>query len=118
MEQNREPMVLLTLRIETSQDNREEALQVLRGIRGPISVMPGFLDFYCGQSIDNPNGFFLIEKWESLSRLNKYITSEDFGDTLALIDLSKSDPEFDIHTVSHTAAMEALVLLRRKGGLR
>lgn len=111
-------MVLLTLRIETSQDNREEALQLMRGMRGPISVMPGFLDFYCGESFDNPNGFFLIEKWESLSRLNKYITSDDFGATLALIDLSKNDPEFDIHTVSHTTAMEALVLLRRKGGLR
>ncbi len=87
-------------------------------MRGPISVMPGFLDFYCGQSLDNSSGFFLIEKWESLSRLNKYITSEDFGDTLALIDLSKSDPEFDIHTVSNTATMEALVLLRRKGNMR
>ena len=107
-------MVLLTLRIDISQDNRDKTLQVLRGLRGPISVMPGFLDFYCGQSFDNPNSFFLIEKWESLARLNKYVMSEDFGDTLALIDLSISDPEFDIHTISNTAAMEALVLMRRK----
>ena len=51
-----------------------------------------------------------------MSKLTKYITSEDFETTLALIDLSISVPEFDIHTVSHTVSMEALVLLRGKGG--
>ena len=80
--------------------------------------MPGFLDFYCGESFDNSNSFFLIAKWESLSKLNKHIMSEDFGATLTLIDFSKSDPEFDIHTVSHTVGMEALVLLRRMGAMR
>jgi quinol monooxygenase YgiN len=53
-----------------------------------------------------------MEQWRSEGDLHRRIRSEDFKAVLALMDLSEAPPEFRIHTISESQAMDSLATIR------
>ena len=109
-------MVIVTIRVIVSHENREEVLAIVRSLIAPTHASSGCINFtYCWE-IENENALVLMEEWKTQKDLDTHIRSDDFRKILALIDMSSETPQIKISTVLQTAGMEALIASRQSTG--
>jgi len=101
--------VLLTLQIQVSPDRMAEVEEVVHAILGPTQALPGCGACRCYRDIDQEGVLLLVEEWGSIERMQRHLQSEDFRLVLALMDLSGAPPEFKVHKVEQTSALEAVM---------
>lgn len=101
--------VLLTLQIQLSPDRMAEVEEVVRAMLGPTQALPGCLVCRCYRDIDQEGVLFLLEEWSSTERMQRRLQSEDVRLVLALMDLSAAPPEFKVHKVEQTSALETVM---------
>lgn len=105
-------MIVITLRVLFSPENRRDGLGILRAVIGPIQGEPGFIRFNLYQDVDDENAVTFEEVWNSQADLDRRICSELYRHMLAVMDLSLEPPEIDFQTVSSGSGMEKIKLLR------
>lgn len=101
--------VLLTLQIRVSPDRMAEVEEVVHAILGPTQAMPGCRVCWCYRDIDQEGVLLLVEEWSSTERMQRHLQSEDFRLVLALMDLSGVPPDFKVHKVEQTSALEGVM---------
>jgi quinol monooxygenase YgiN len=105
-------MVVGTLRIPLSADRREQVLEVLRSIQGPVRAQAGCTECSIYEEQSPEEAVVLVERWESEAALEAHIRSESYRRILAAIELSGSPPDLRFEQVSASAGMELIERVR------
>jgi quinol monooxygenase YgiN len=109
-------MVVGTLRIPMSADRREQVLEVLRSIQGPVRAQPGCTECTIYEEQSPEQAVVLVERWESEAALEAHIRSESYRRILAAIELSGGPPDLRFEQVSASAGMELIERVRNFEG--
>ena len=106
-------MILMTVYVKVAPEKRQDGIETLKSMIGPVSVLPGCQGCYLYNDIDNDDRLFLLEQWESQKRFEDHVSSPYFRYILGVLELACEPPEILIHTVSSTQGMELIERLLR-----
>jgi quinol monooxygenase YgiN len=103
-------MIVGTVSILPPPNRRDEVLELLRSIQGPVRAQAGCAAFHIYEEHASGEAIVLVEQWVSAEALDAHLRSEAYRRILAALELSGSPPEvrFD-----HVTATEGLELVER-----
>jgi quinol monooxygenase YgiN len=107
-------MIVVTLRVLVSPENRRELVQTVRSLLRNIQGQKGCLGshFYC--ELGDEEALCLIEEWETQEDLNKYFRSDDFAILFGAINLLKKSSGIEFRLLTPMAGIEAVESARDK----
>jgi quinol monooxygenase YgiN len=110
-------MIIGTVRILPPPNRRNDVLEVLRSVQGPVRAQPGCAacDLYEEQSPEAAIVF--IERWESEASLDTHLRSEMYRRILGALELSGDPPDVRFEHVSSCEGMEVIERSRKCTGL-
>ena len=99
-------MVTGTVRIIPTPARREEVLEVLRSVQGPVLAQPGCsaCDIYEEQSAERAIVF--VERWESEASLETHLRSEAYDRILSAMEMAGKEPDVRFERVITSEGME------------
>ena len=105
-------MVISTLRLFPSREERRHLLAILRSIQGPTLAQPHCLS--CG--LYEEDGFdeavLYFERWDSEAEFERHVRSESYRRILAAIECSQKAPEIAFNFVNTSRGMDLINELR------
>ena len=106
-------MVVGTVRIVPTPPRREEVLEVLQSVQGPVRAEAGCVscDIYEEQGADR--AIVLVERWASEASLETHLRSEAYRRILCAMELSGGQPDVRFESVT---ASEGIELIERSRG--
>ena len=108
-------MVSSTLRMVFVPPAREEALQVLRSLLGPVRSHPGCLATRLMRDDQDERILTWVEHWHSREDHERHVRSDAFRRLLAVMDLAAEPPLLEVDEVERRQGFEIVEQLR---GLR
>jgi quinol monooxygenase YgiN len=106
-----------TVRIVVDPGQRADTLVGLRSFAGRLTLRSGFLGYDLMEDLDEPGAFLLVERWSSILALQRHLQSDDFRELLAVMDLARQPPAFEIRKVEPANGVHLLALIRGMEGL-
>jgi len=107
-------MIVGTLTIQPAPDRRDDVLEVLRSIQGPVLAQPGCAAFHIYEEHGPDDTVVLVERWESEAALETHLRSEAYRRILGAIELSGGPPEVTFDYVSASEGMERIERSRNR----
>jgi quinol monooxygenase YgiN len=103
-------MIVGTVRILPPPNRRDQVLELLRSIQGPVTAQEGCAGCHIYEEHAPEEAVVLVEQWESAEALDEHLRSDAYRRILAALELSGSPPDvrFD-----HVAATEGIELIER-----
>jgi quinol monooxygenase YgiN len=111
-------MVVGTLTIPLSPDQRGAVLELLRSIQGPVLAQPGCIACHIYEEQEPEHSIVLVERWESEAALEAHVRSEAYRRVLSALELSAAPPEIRFDHVASTEGIELVERLRSVEGHR
>jgi len=105
-------MVVGTLRILPAPDHRDEVLEILRSIQGPVGTLPGCTACFIYQEDGPDPAIVLLERWTSEQALEAHIRSDAYRSILGAVELSGRAPEVCFDRVSSSEGLELIERVR------
>jgi quinol monooxygenase YgiN len=106
-------MVISTLRLFPSQEQRRHVLTALRSVQGPTLSLSHCL--YCQLlEEDGQEAILYMQQWDSEEELHQHIQSDLYGRILGIAELSRIPPEFNFHYVDKSRQLDLIEALRCK----
>jgi quinol monooxygenase YgiN len=102
-------VIVFSLRVVTSGDQRTALIRTLGSVLGPTRVTPGCLDARLYAELDHGKGMVLVEEWESREQFEQHLDEETLKRLVAAIELSSAAPEVRIDTVTREEGVETLI---------
>ena len=109
-------MVNITLRVLP--EKHLELRQTLVSMIAPVESEDGCLSYTVLCDIQDTNCFNLLEVWKTRHDLDQHIQSQRFGVLLGSKSLLSEPPSIEIHTISQSEGMEAVLAMRGKKSVR
>jgi quinol monooxygenase YgiN len=106
-------MIVGTVRILPPANRRDEVLELLHSIQGPVMAQKGCAACHIYEEHAPEDAVVLVEQWDSAEALDEHLRSEAYRRILVALELSGSPPEvrFD-----HVTATEGIELVERSRG--
>jgi quinol monooxygenase YgiN len=108
-------MMMLTLKLNPSERDRQQVLVALRAQRAQTVGIPGCLELSLLTGEDPPGALVVHQRWETERDLQRYLRSDLFQQVLEMMELSATPPELRFYGVQACAGLEAVALARRGG---
>jgi len=99
-------MIVVTSKMKTTSEKREEFLKALRGMLEPMRLQPGCKNLFLCHDCEDENTSILVEEWDVKEDFDRHLRSYDYRNLLVLMDLLSEPPEIKINIVSLSAGME------------
>ena len=106
-------MIVGTLRIFPPPSRRDDVLEVLRSIQGPVMAQPGCEALHIYEEQGSEEAVVLVEQWESKPALEAHLRSEAYRRILGAIELSGGAPDIRFDFVSASEGMDLVERSRR-----
>ena len=101
-------MILIITRMTVLSEKRMELTQTIASLASSIRMRKGCRRCDLCQSIEDENGLFFLEEWDTRENLMTYLKSEHFRVFRGAMTLLKEPYERMFYTVSHPAGMEKI----------
>lgn len=101
-------MILIITRMKVLSEKRMELAQTIASLADSIRMKKGCRRCDLCQSIEDENGLFFLEEWDTRENLMTYLKSEHFRVFRGAMTLLKEPYERMFHTVSHPAGLEKM----------
>ena len=95
-------------------EKQKEVMQTLLSMIESTGKERGCLSHHVFRDIEDENVFSLIDEWETREDLDQHIRSAKFGVLLGTKSLLCEPPNIQIHTVSNSEGMAAVIAARSK----
>ena len=107
-------MVVSTLRLFPSRDERRHVLSILRSVQGPIQAQPHCRSCRVYEEDGLEEAILYMERWDSEPEFERHIRSESYRRILAAVEFSRNPPEISFDFISSTKGMELIEALRQE----
>lgn len=100
--------ILARLRVVIPTEKRSDVVHTLRSLLEPTEVEPGCIRCHFYQDVQDENILNFVEEWQSKEDLDRHLRSDQYRKLLAVVDMSREQPEIRFDTITHTEGMEAI----------
>jgi len=107
-------MIVFILSLKVSPSERKDVVSIFDRIAGSTSVKPGCKKVKLYSDVDNDDDFLLIEEWEAMSDLERYVASDEFRKIMAIMDMAIEAPDIAFNTVSSVVGFELVEKIRAR----
>lgn len=111
MEDNKN-MIMSTMKMFVTDENKEDVLHTLTGILERIKVEKGCISYCLNRDIENANTLFIVEMWKDIAHFKRFQRSEYFRIILSVIELLNSPPELMIYSAAEMRSLNFLTAVR------
>jgi quinol monooxygenase YgiN len=111
-------MIVGTLRMLPAPDRRDDVLEILRSVQGPVLTQPGCAACHIYEEQGPEQAVVFVERWESQTALEAHLRSEAYRRVLGAIELSGGPPEVCFDYVSATEGMGLIERSRQPEGTK
>jgi len=105
-------MILSTVRLAISAEQRSEVLRILRILRGHATARTGCAGFWFCQDLVDPGILAISGQWVTRDDLEAHVRSPEYRLLLAVIDLSVAPPEISFDDLDHLGGLDLVRALR------
>lgn len=91
---------------------RDEEVRVLRSQQGRLHAERSCVSSELYQQVNNKNSLRLLETWDDVPSLERYLRSTFFGEVLVVMELSTAPPVISFETITTSVGVEYLAALR------
>jgi quinol monooxygenase YgiN len=105
-------MVISTLRLFPSQEQRRDVLAALRSVQGPTRSLSHCLCCELLEEDGFEDAILYMQQWDSEEELHLHIQSDLYGRILGIAELSRIPPEFNFHYVKKSRQLDLIEALR------
>jgi len=105
-------VILVTLTLAPSPVQRQEMIDVLWLIIGPMRAQPGCLCCALYQEVGEDNHLLYMEAWETKEQLERHMRSARYERLLTVMEASVRQPVLRYQTISEVAGLEYLEAVR------
>jgi quinol monooxygenase YgiN len=86
-------MITCTLRMAFALAPRDQALQVLRSLKGPVRSQPGCAQTLLMQDVHDDSVITWVSRWRSRDALDQHLRSTHFRRLMAVMELAAEAPD-------------------------
>ena len=101
-------MILVVIRMKVLPEKSKELSQTVASLIGSIRTEKGCERCDFCQSIENENGLYLLEEWDTQGNLMSHLKSGRFRVLRGAMNLLKEPYEMTFHTVFHPGEKEEI----------
>jgi len=101
-------MITCTLRMSFASDHREEALQVLRTLVGPVRSHAGCTQTLLMSDVQNDEIITWVSRWRTRPDLDRHLRSSHFRRLLAVMELAAEPPDIDFECGTELRGLDLL----------
>ena len=105
-------MVISTLRLFPSQEQRRHVLAALRSVQGPTLSLSHCLCCRLLEEDGHPEAIVYLQQWDSEEELHRHIRSDLYSRILGIAELSRIPPEFSFHYVEKSRHLDLIEAVR------
>jgi quinol monooxygenase YgiN len=105
-------MILSTVRVAISAEERPEVLRILRVLMGHATSRAGCAGFSLSQDLTNPETVTVSDRWVTRDDLDAHVRSAEYRLLLTVIDLSVKPPEISFDELEHLGGLDLVQVLR------
>ena len=105
-------MIIVKIAFNALPEKRKEVMQTLLSMIEATVKQRGCLSHHIFRDIEDEDAFSLIDEWETREDLEQHLKSAKFGVLLGTKSLLCESPNIQIHTVSGSEGMAAIIAAR------
>ena len=105
-------MIISTLRLFPSREQRRSLLALLRSVQGPTQAQAHCLECRIYEEDGYDDAILYMETWDSDPEFQRHVCSDSYRRVLAAVEVSRMPPEIAFHQVSVTKGLELIQELR------
>jgi quinol monooxygenase YgiN len=105
-------VVISTVRVFPSRDERREVLGILRSVQGPTEAQPNCQSCRIYEEDGFEHAILYMERWDSETDFERHVRSELYRRILAALEVSQKRPEISFDYASKTRGMDLIEDLR------
>ena len=107
-------MVIVKIALNALPEKQKEVIQTLLSMIESTVKERGCLSHRIFRDLEDENAFSLIDEWKTREDLEQHLRSAKFGVLLGTKSLLCEPPNIQIHTVSNSEGMAAVIATRNK----
>ena len=93
-------MIVTTIRLHTTPENRKEILQTFRSLSSPIQSELGCKSCRIYREVGNDEAMLVIQEWDSKTRWDEYLHSEEFSIMMGAMSLLEKPESVEYQVLS------------------
>ena len=101
-------MITCTLRMDFEPGLRDEALQVLRSLKGPVRSHSGCAKTLLMHDVQNDAVITWVSRWRSRADLDGHLCSDHFRRILAVMELAAEPPHIEFECGSELRGLDLI----------
>lgn len=101
-------MIVFSTKLCVPSPQRAALARTLTALLEPVRVAPGCLRCQLYQDFEDPNGFLLVEEWDSQAMLERYLQSDACKTLLAVLELYTHPPTIRFDHVARRDGIEVI----------
>jgi quinol monooxygenase YgiN len=105
-------MILSTVRVAISAQERPEVLRILRVLMGHATARAGCAGFSLSQDLSDPETLTISDRWVTRDDLQEHVCSAEYRLLLAIVDMSRTPPEISFDELAHLGGLDVVQALR------
>ncbi len=105
-------MILSTVRVAISSQDRPEVLRILRVLMGHATSRAGCAGFWLSQDLGDPETLTITDRWATRDDLEEHVRSAEYRLLLAVVDMSRTPPEISFDELEHLGGLDLVQALR------
>jgi quinol monooxygenase YgiN len=105
-------MIIATVKIIPIKGKRQEILDILSSVKGPLLAEPGCLASCIYEEHGEAQSLIYVEHWRSLAELERHVRSSSYVRILETMELSFTIPEVYFYDIGETWGLELVERLR------
>jgi len=112
--ERRASVVIVKIALNALPEKQKEVIQTLLSMIESTVKERGCLSHRIFRDLEDENAFSLIDEWKTREDLEQHLRSAKFGVLLGTKSLLCEPPNIQIHTVSNSEGMAAVIATRNK----
>ncbi len=105
-------MIITNIKMTVPAEKRKEILQTIQAVTSSIRREHGCISCNCYVNLENENGMFFMEEWQTSKDFENHLKSNLFGVLIGAIELLGELPDVKFNTIASIAGQEAITMAR------
>lgn len=107
-------MIVTTIRIQTTAENRKEILQTFRSLSGPIRGEDGCKSCRLYREVENEEIVIVIEEWDSKDHWDEHLRSEQFAVMMGAMSLLQQPESVEVQVLDQLEGSRSVEAIKAR----
>lgn len=107
-------MIVTTIRIQTTPENRKELMQTFRLLSNPIQSERGCKSCRIYREVDNEESVIVIQEWDSRNHFDNHLRSDEFAVMIGAMSLLEQPEKVEFQVLDQLEGSRSVEAIRAR----